>query len=118
MLGDLPPSSTVDGIILSAAHFKICAPTGVEPVNAIFAIRVLVASACPASAPKPFTTLRTPAGNSSPITSNNFRIETGVCSAGFNTTQLPATSAGASFQAAISNGKFQGIIWPTTPNGS
>ena len=37
MFGDLPPSSTVDGIILSAAHFKICAPTGVDPVNAILA---------------------------------------------------------------------------------
>ena len=25
--------------------------------------------------------------------------------------------AGAIFQAAISRGKFQGIIWPATPNG-
>ncbi|ETJ85933.1 hypothetical protein D041_4166, partial [Vibrio parahaemolyticus EKP-008] len=34
----------------------------------------------------------------------------GVCSAGFNTTQQPAASAGASFQAAMSIGKFQGMI--------
>jgi len=31
-----------------------------------------------------------------------------VVSAGFNTTVLPHASAGASFHAAISNGKFQG----------
>ena len=42
----------------------------------------------------------------------------GVDSAGFITTQLPAAKAGASFQAAIRMGKFQGMIWPTTPMGS
>jgi hypothetical protein len=31
---------------------------------------------------------------------------------------LPAASAGASFQAAIRIGKFQGMICPTTPSGS
>ena len=31
---------------------------------------------------------------------------------------LPAASAGASFQAAISSGKFQGTIWAQTPTGS
>ena len=46
------------------------------------------------------------------------RIEAGVCSAGFSTTQLPAASAGASFHVAISSGKFHGMIWPTTPSGS
>ena len=42
----------------------------------------------------------------------------GVGSAGFSTTQLPAAIAGASFQPAIRIGKFQGMIWPTTPSGS
>ena len=37
---------------------------------------------------------------------------------GFNTTVHPAARAGASFHAAIRNGKFQGIICPTTPIGS
>ncbi len=41
----------------------------------------------------------------------------GVVSAGFSTTVLPQASAGAIFQAAISSGKFQGMIWPTTPSG-
>ena len=30
----------------------------------------------------------------------------------------PAASAGPSFHAAISSGKFHGMIWPTTPTGS
>ena len=34
----------------------------------------------------------------------------GVVSAGLSTTVLPVASAGASFQAAISSGKFQGMI--------
>ena len=37
---------------------------------------------------------------------------------GLKTTVLPATSAGASFQAAMRKGKFHGTIWPTTPSGS
>ena len=48
----------------------------------------------------------------------NTWIDAGVCSAGFSTTQLPAARAGASFQTAMSRGKFQGMIWPTTPSGS
>ena len=46
------------------------------------------------------------------------QMPSGVCSAGLSTTQLPAASAGASFQAAISSGKFHGMICPTTPSGS
>ena len=42
----------------------------------------------------------------------------GVCSAGFSTTVQPVARAGPSFQAAISSGKFQGMICPTTPTGS
>ena len=42
----------------------------------------------------------------------------GVAEAGLSTMQLPAASAGASFHAAIRIGKFQGMIWPTTPSGS
>ena len=41
----------------------------------------------------------------------------GVSSAGFSTTVLPQTSAGASFQAGIAIGKFHGVIAPTTPIG-
>ena len=40
MFGDFPPNSAVEGIKLSAAHFKICSPTGVDPVNAILVMRL------------------------------------------------------------------------------
>ena len=93
-------------------------PVVVSPVNAILAMRGFDASGLPASRPKPLTTLSTPGGNRSPMTSISTRIEAGVCSAGFITTQLPAASAGASFHTAISSGKFHGMICPTTPNGS
>ena len=43
---------------------------------------------------------------------------TGVVSAGFSTAVFPHASAGASFHAAISSGKFHGTIWPATPSGS
>ena len=42
----------------------------------------------------------------------------GVSSAGFSTTVLPAASAGATFHDAIVSGKFQGVISATTPSGS
>ena len=42
----------------------------------------------------------------------------GDFSEGFSTTELPVASAGPSFQQAISSGKFQGTIAPTTPMGS
>ena len=42
----------------------------------------------------------------------------GVSSAGFNTTVLPAASAGASFHEEIASGKFHGTMRPTTPSGS
>ena len=39
----------------------------------------------------------------------------GVCIAGLMTTVLPAARAGATFQANISSGKFQGMTCATTP---
>jgi hypothetical protein len=37
--------------------------------------------------------------------------------AGLSTTAFPAASAGATFHASISSGKFHGMICPTTPSG-
>src|SRR6202007_723781 len=77
------------------------------------------ASAAPAVSPYPGTTLTTPSGNPASMTSSPRRsAESGVCSAGFRTTVQPVASAGPSFHAAISSGKFHGIICPTTPIGS
>ena len=118
MFGDLPPSSSVTGMRLWLAYCMISRPVVVSPVKAILAMRLEEASGLPASRPKPLTTLSTPGGSRSPMTSISTRMEIGVCSAGFSTTQLPAAIAGASFHTAISSGKFQGMIWPTTPSGS
>ncbi len=118
MLGDLPPSSSVTGIRFWLAYCMIMRPVVVSPVKAILAMRGDEASGLPASSPKPLTMLRTPGGSRSPISSASSMIDAGVCSAGLMTTQLPAASAGASFQTAMRIGKFQGMIWPTTPSGS
>ena len=96
----------------------ISRPVVVSPVKATLATRGLLASGLPASTPKPCTTLTTPLGRMSAISSMSAMIDTGVCSAGLSTTQFPAASAGASFQVAISSGKFQGMICATTPSGS
>src|SRR5690349_4386604 len=93
-------------------------PTSVDPVNEIFAIRGLVASALPISPPGPLTTFTTPAGTTSAISSQSLRIDHGVGLAGLTTVQLPAARAGAIFHAAISNGKLNGMICATTPSGS
>ena len=116
--GLFPPSSSVTGMTFSDAYCMMSRPVVVSPVKAIFAIRLLEASGLPASTPKPFTTLSTPSGSRSAMSSTTFRIDHGVCSAGFKITQLPAASAGASFHVAMRIGKFQGMIWPTTPSGS
>ncbi len=48
-------------------------------------------------------------GKRSPIRSMSTRIDAGVCSAGFSTTQLPAARAGASF-GRHEKRKFHGMI--------
>ena len=108
--GDLPPNSRVTGMRFWLAYCMISRPVVVSPVNAILAMRLFDASGLPASRPKPLTMLSTPGGSRSPMISAHTRMLTGVCSAGLSTTQLPAASAGANFHAAISNGKFHGMI--------
>ena len=94
-------------------------PTSVEPVKATLSTSGCSAKAAPAVSPYPVTMLTTPSGTpASWISSPNRRAESGVCSAGLSTIVHPAASAGASFHAAIMSGKFQGMIWPTTPIGS
>ena len=118
-LADLPPSSSVTRLIVAAAAAPIPRPTSVEPVKAILATSGCSTSRLPQTLPGPATTFSTPSGNpaSSAIRSSSSAVS-GVSSAGFRTTQLPAASAGATFQAAIVSGKFQGTISPTTPSGS
>jgi hypothetical protein len=115
----LPPSSSVTRLIVAAAPAAIARPTSVEPVNAIFAMSGCSTSRRPHSRPGPATTSTTPSGMpaSSAICAKRSAVS-GVSSAGLRTTVLPAARAGASFQAAIVSGKFQGVMSPTTPSGS
>ena len=69
MFGDLPPSSSVTGMRFSDAYCMIRRPVVVSPVKAILAMRLLCASGLPASTPKPLTTLSTPGGSRSAISS-------------------------------------------------
>ena len=69
--------------------------------------------------PSPCSRLSTPAG--SPISvaiSASACSGSGVTSEGLSTAVQPAASAGASFQALVTSGKFHGVIRPTTPAGS
>ena len=60
----------------------------------------------------------TPGGRSASwIISASSSAVSGVVSAGLSTTVFPVASAGAIFHAAISSGKFHGMIWPATPIG-
>ncbi len=63
--------------------------------------------------------LSTPGGSpASRDSSANSSAVSEVYSAGFSTTALPIASAGATFQASISSGKFHGMIAPQTPSAS
>ena len=115
---DFPPSSKLIFLSFPAVSFLINLPTSVEPVNAIFEICLFFTINEPVS-PSPFTIFTTPGGICASMQSSAKNIAVrGVVSAGFNTTVFPAANAGAIFQDNISNGKFHGIIWPITPNGS
>ena len=85
-------------------------PTSVEPVKATLSMPGWLTSAAPV-APAPVMMLTTPGGSSaSSRTSASRRAVSGVVSAGLSTTVLPVARAGASFQDAMSIGKFQGMI--------
>ncbi len=95
----------------------IIRPTSVEPVNATLSTSSWATIARPVS-PAPVTMLTTPGGRSAcwQISANSSAVS-GVVSAGFSTTVLPAARAGAIFHDSISSGKFHGITWPATPSG-
>ena len=118
MFADLPPSSSVRGIPRPASAAWMSLPTPVDPVNATLSMSGSRTRAAPV-APSPGTIETTPGGSSASwrISASSSAV-TGVVSAGFSTAVLPAASAGASFQAAISSGKFHGTICPATPSGS
>ena len=117
MLAALPPSSRVSFLPDPARVRWIALPTSVEPVKATLSTPSWPTRAAPV-APAPVRMLTTPSGSSASWRSSpRRRAVSGVVSAGLRTTVLPAARAGASFQAAISSGKFQGMTWAATPSG-
>ena len=117
MFAPLPPSSRVRRLPVPASARWIALPTSVEPVKAILSTPSCATSAWPVR-PSPVTTLTTPAGSPAwRSTSQKSSAVSGVDSAGFSTTVLPVASAGATFHASISSGKFHGMIWAATPSG-
>src|SRR5271170_7254089 len=118
MNGDLPPSSKDNFLPEPAVAIRILRPTSVEPVKAILSTSGCSTMNAPVD-PSPVTILTTPGGRpTSAQISAKASAESGVYSAGFSTTVLPAASAGAIFHANISSGKFQGMICPQTPTGA
>ena len=106
----LPPSSSVTLFLVGATARAMIFPTSVEPVNAILSIPGWLTMSAPVD-PSPVKILTTPAGSSACWhTSAKSKAVSGVDSAGFKTTVFPAARAGATFQANMSKGKFQGII--------
>ena len=109
--GDLPPSSRVTRLRLSAAACATARPVAVDPVNATLSTPGCPASAAPVSRDSPVTTLNTPGGK--PACSNRAAkasVDAGECSEGLTTNVQPAASAGATFQVISSSGEFHGVI--------
>ena len=68
--------------------------------------------------PSPVTMFTVPGGSSAwRQTSAKRSAVSGVVSAGLRTTVFPQARAGATFQASINSGKFQGMICAATPSG-
>ena len=120
MLGHLPPSSSVTFFRLPAAALTISLPTSVEPVNATLSTSSCAASAAPGGLTEAGDHVDHAVRDSGlgdqlgqPQRGERCllgRLEHHACSR--------SASAGPSFHAAISSGKFHGMICPTTPTGS
>ena len=97
----------------------IARPTAVEPVNVMNRTRGSAVSARPTVSPGPLTTFRYPGGRpaSRRITARASE-DSGVSSAGFSTTALPAARAGPILCATVFSGALNGAIAATTPTGT
>jgi hypothetical protein len=119
MKGALPPSSIETFFTVFAACSSRSFPTGVDPVKVIFLTNGFDVSSPPISRAEPVRMLTTPSGMPAAWQSTpQARPEKGVWVAGFITIVQPAASAGPSFRAIMEDGKFQGVMAPTTPTGS
>ncbi len=120
MFGDFPPHSTETRFMFDCpAYCMTMRPVAVDPVKVMQSTSICRASALPAVCPNPGTTFSTPSGIPASTASPAIRSAvSGDFSDGFKTSELPAANTGPIFHAAMSSGKFQGTIAPTTPIGS
>ena len=102
----LPPASIHTCLRLDwPAYCWNSRPVAVDPVKVTTSTCGCRPSARPTTGPAPGTTPSTPSGSPASAASSARRsTESGESSAGLSTTLLPAASAGASFQIAISSG--------------
>ena len=119
MLGDLPPSSWLTRLIVSAAARATAAPAAVEPVKDTMSSPGCDEIAAPTVGPSPITMLNTPAGTpaASRISAWMMALK-GVNSDGFKTIVQPAASAGATLHMTWFVDQFHGVISPQTPTGT
>ncbi len=88
----------------------------VDPVNATPAILGSATARPPTDAPSPGRNCSTSRGTPALIRSSTARNATsGVCSAGFARTALPAASAAATWPVKMASGKFHGLMQTNTP---
>ena len=115
----MPPVSAMSGTIgpsRAASARLIAHAVSYEPVNTTPSIDGCRTSGAPTASPVPTTRRRTSRG-----TPASCRIATarapmsGVCSAGFATTALPAISAAATWPVKMASGKFHGLMHANTP---
>lgn len=113
--GFLPPISACAGTPRAAAATAIARPTPVEPVEVIPFSPGWSTRCCPPRL-SAGTIFRTPCGSPASWSAPVSRIaESGTVIAGFHTTVLPCTRAGAIFHAGIAVGKLNGVITRAFP---
>ena len=118
MTGVLPPSSIVWCAKWRAASAPEIRPASVPPVSTNLSMPGCSASALPVVAPRPVTTLNTPAG--SPASTKicaSLKVVSGVYSEHLTTVVHPEANTGARLFAMIISGWLNGVQLPTTPIG-
>src|SRR3989338_814396 len=105
MLGDLPPNSSVNFLMLLAAWVITAFPVSVEPVKDTISTWEWETSSLPAWAREELMIFKTPLGNPAwAMILPKAMTATQAVDDGFKTTVLPASKAGAIFHAAVIKG--------------
>ena len=93
--------------------------TSVDPVNITPRTRASATRRAPTTSPRPGRNCSASAGTPAACRrATAWAAISGVCSAGFASTLLPAASAAATCPVKIASGKFHGLMQTTGPNGA